>query len=237
MISLYGVTKSEQLRALIEICFNPSVEKISYQLVDEGIQTDTLSGEQYRVLPLLYNKADLNQFSEFTASKIKSAHKHTLYRNHLLLHRAIKFKEALEEAGFTKSIFLKGVAHSLRAGSGIGSRPMVDIDILVKDLHKKPQQFLRLLEQHEFKVIGSSSRSLTAISPEGFEFDVHWYLSDWALSDELVDNLFDNADSIIFRGQKFLVPCIEHHFIQVLAHGVLNPSLTFPLCHTSCPLV
>ena len=138
MISLFGVTKSEQLRALSEICFNPAVEKISYKIVDEAIQTDSLSREQYRVLPLLYSKADLNQFSEFTATKIKSSHKHTLYRNHLLLHRAIKFKEALEEAGFAKSIFLKGVAHSLRASAGIGSRPMVDIDILVKNLQKKP---------------------------------------------------------------------------------------------------
>lgn len=227
MISLYGVTKSAQLRALIDICFNPNVEKISYQLVDEAIQTDALSGEQYRVLPLLYSKSDLNQFSEFTATMIKSAHKHTLYRSHLLLHRAIKFQEALDKAGFAKSIFLKGVAHSLRAQSGIGSRPMVDIDILVKDLQNKPEKILHLLEQHQFKILGTSSRSLTALSPEGFEFDIHWFLSDWALSADLVDHLFEHANSIFFKGQKFLVPCIEHHFIHVLGHGVLNPSLTF----------
>jgi hypothetical protein len=227
MISLFGVTKSEQLRALIEICFNPNVEKMSYLLVDEAIQTDTLSGEQYRVLPFLYSKSDLNQFSEFTATKIKSAHKHTLYRNHLLLHRAIKFQEMLYKAGFTKSIFLKGVAHSLRSVSGIGSRPMVDIDILVKDLQNKPDKILNLLEQHHFKILDTSSRSLTALSPEGYEFDIHWYLSEWALSAELVDKLFKYADRIVFRGHTFLVPCIEHHFMHVLGHGVLNPSLTF----------
>jgi hypothetical protein len=227
MISFFGVTKSEQLRALIDICFNPKTEKTSYQLVDEAIQTDNLSSEQYRVLPLLYSKADLNQFSEFTATKIRSAHKHTLYRNHLLLRRAINFQEMLCSAGFKESIFLKGVAHCLRSHSGIGSRPMVDIDILVKDLHKEPEKILYLLEQHQFKVTGTTSRSLTAVSHEGFEFDVHWYLSDWALSAKLIDDLFNRADRIVFRDQTFWVPCIEHHFMHVLGHGVLSPSLAF----------
>ena len=227
MISLFGVTKSEQLRALIDICFNPSVEKMSYRLVDEAIQTNNLSGEQYRVLPLLYSKADLNQFSDFTATRIKSAHKHTLYRNHLLLSRASTFQKMLYSSGFKESIFLKGVAHCLRAHSGIGSRPMVDVDILVKDLHRKPEKILYLLEQHQFKVTGTTSRSLTAVSPDGFEFDVHWYLSDWALSAELTDDLFNKSDRIVFRDQTFYTLCIEHHFMHVLGHGVLSPSLTF----------
>lgn len=227
MISLFGVKKPEHLRALIEVCFNPTPDSRHFQLLCEAIEFDELSAEQYRVLPLLYCRSDLARFSQRVQTAISSAYKHTLYRNHMLLHRAKLFERSVVALGFEPAIFIKGIAYALRTRDGLGARPMVDIDLLIPNLFERAEDFCRALYDLSFKKIGSLSRSVSAISPEKFEFDIHWYLSDWAMSQHLVDNLVSNSEFISFRDTSYQVPCKEHHLIHVLGHGVLNPLLTY----------
>lgn len=226
MISLFGEKNPTYLAALIEICFNSNADNAHYTLIDQGIVNDDLSPEQYRVLPLLFN-SKIDNFSELSRSKIESSYKHTLYRNHILLNRAQKFQRLIIESQLGHCVFLKGIAQSLRSPGGIGTRPMADVDVLVPYLDRHPQKFLTAINQENYKVIGSGIRSITLLSPEGFQFDIHWYLSEWSISQDVVNSIVNHSQLIIFRNQTYSIPCHEHHLSHIIGHGLLNPALAF----------
>lgn len=227
MLSIYGVTKQDELKALVEICFNKQADQCVYDLIDQCIQNDSLSGEQYRVLPLLYAKSDMSRFSEYSRTKISSAYKHTYYRNHILLNRSQKLAQSLDKHGFKPAIFLKGIPQALRSKNGIGTRPMSDVDILIPHVDLNQKALFSVLEKLGFTISSTSFRSVTALSREGFEFDIHWYLGDWGLTNQVVNQLEENAETISFRGDFFQTPCIEHHIVHILGHALMNPLLTY----------
>jgi hypothetical protein len=74
---------------------------------------------------------------------------------------------------------------------------------------------------------GTGFRSLTVVSPEGLEFDIHWYLHDWALGDQLVQAVKAFATTSQIGSQHILIPCVEHHLAHTLSHGVFTNTLTF----------
>lgn len=224
MISLLGSKNPEHLAALIEICFNPYADRTNYLLIDQGIQNDDLSPEQYRVLPLLY-KSKIELFSEFTRLKIQSSYKHTLYRNHILLNRAQRFQGLILRSELGNCIFLKGVAQSLGSKGGIGIRPMADIDILIPNLDMKAEKFLKVVNAENYEVIGSSIRSVTLLCPEGFQLDIHWYLAEWAISSDVVNSIVSDSQEVTFRNQNYRILSVEHNLVHVIGHGLLNPNL------------
>lgn len=225
MLSIYGFTKQDELKSLVELCFNKNADQCHYDLIDQGIRSDSLSGEQYRVLPLLYAKSDMSRFSEYSRKKISSAYKHTHYRNHILLDRSQKLARSLDEHGFKPAIFLKGIPQALRSKGGIGTRPMSDVDILIPKIHLNQKGFFTTLAELELTITSTSFRSVTAISSEGFEFDIHWYLGDWGLSETLIEQLEESSEPISFRGSSFQTPCVEHHIVHILGHALMNPLL------------
>ena len=84
MLPLLGVKKPDQLLALIDFCFSPDPASESSKLIDRCLQEDLFTGEQYRILPLMYGKTALERLSPSSISKVQSAYKHTFYRNHVL---------------------------------------------------------------------------------------------------------------------------------------------------------
>jgi hypothetical protein len=64
-------------------------------------------------------------------------------------------------------------------------------------------------------------------SPDKLEFDLHWYISDWALGQDLVDRISEHAKQQTFGSQSFLIPCVEHHLAHTIAHGVLTNTLIY----------
>lgn len=226
MISFLGKSKPAYLAALIEICLNPHADKVNYLLIDRGIQNDDLSAEQYRVLPLLH-KSKIELFSKCSRKKIQSAYKHTLYRNHILLNRAVKFEKMISNSGLGSCIFLKGVAQSLRSTNRIGSRPMADIDVLISKIDTQAEDFIKILKAEKYQIIDTSIRSITLLSREGFQFDVHWLLSEWAISQRVVDCVAKSSKTIAFNNHSYTIPCVEHHLTHVIGHGLLNPAIAF----------
>ncbi|CAN1536461.1 Uncharacterised nucleotidyltransferase [Burkholderiaceae bacterium] len=225
MFPLLGLKKPDQLLALIDFCFSPDPASESSRLIDRCLQEDLLTGEQYRILPLMYGKTALERLSPSSISKVQSAYKHTFYRNHVLLNRASVLRSRLIERGFAEPVFLKGVPNCLRSASGIGSRPMVDVDLLIPDMHLKPDMVLSFFKEYDLKSLGSTVRSVTGESPEGFQFDFHWYLSDWAVSSSVVKQLVNSSECLSFRQVAFRVPCIEHHLVHVIGHGMFDGHL------------
>lgn len=224
-ISIFGKDKPDSLKAIVELVFSDIKEQGNYDLVEKAIMTDSLSSEQYRLLPILYEKTDRSQYSELTRGKIESAYKHTFFRNQILIHRAQTFHQALRDEGFSEPIYFKGLAYCFQSGLSVGARPMVDVDLLIRDLHRDPKRLIRFLKRQQFENLGASYRSITTRSPDKFEFDLHWYLFEWALSEKVILALEENSYHLPYRGVSFRLPCIEHHFIYVIAHGLCNLGL------------
>lgn len=227
MISLYGASNPTLQRALIEICFSSSQSSHNLALLDFAIKSDALSGEQLRVLPLIFLRASISGLSDFSQSRIRGIYKHTLYRNHLILDRAARIQAALVSAGFESVLFLKGIPTVLRDPQSIGVRPMADLDILVPDLINHSKRALELFQTSGLTVKSGGIRSVTALDKDGFEYDLHWYLHDWALRSSTVQQLFAHSVNMTHREHVFAIPCIEHHLAHVMAHGVMEPTLTF----------
>lgn len=125
-------------------------------------------------------------------------------------------------------IALKGLPTLAYINQGLGARPMADVDILV------PQLDRRLAEAHTmFEMMGfhlkdlPTIRGMTLLSPENLELDIHWYLHDWALGNELVAAVDTHASENSFLAHSFRIPCVEHHLAHVLAHGVFSSNLRF----------
>lgn len=227
MSDIFGAIKSENLRSIVDICFAQNPKEFSYHQLNQAIELDGLSSEQYRLLPLLYCKSDRKRFSEITRSKIEGSYKHTLFRNNLLLHRANDFKNLLIQDQFAEPIFTKGISYCLRSSLGIGIRPMADVDLVIQDLHFEPEKIINFLKRHHFQVTGRSIRSITAISADGFYFDLHWYLASWALSANLIQLMVKNSEQIRYRAYSLRIPCIEHHFVYLLSHGILSYGMVY----------
>ncbi len=104
---------------------------------------------------------------------------------------------------------------------------MNDVDVLIPRLDERPQDALILLQSLGFTVKSNNFRSITVKSPEGLEFDIHWYLHDWAIGEELVDMVSQNAIQQQQFTPEFRIPCIEHHLAHVLAHGIYSETLTY----------
>ncbi|AZG10767.1 hypothetical protein EGT29_24390 [Pigmentiphaga sp. H8] len=227
MISLFGVADPTVQRALLELSFAARPAERDLAVLEQAIQADALTDGQRRMLPLVAKRLPDGGLSPFAESRVRGTYKHTLYRNHLLLDRAQRLRQALLQAGWGECVFLKGVATALTNPHGLGARPMADIDLLLTGVQRRPQEILEFFGAQGMLKKGASLRSITWVSPEGFEFDVHWYLHNWALRQSSVDRMYAEAHVIEHGKGRFTIPCPEHNLAHILAHGLLTPSVHY----------
>lgn len=235
MSLVFGMANPTLQKVLLELCFsdqavNPEFRQPRIQALDQALKDDVLSGEQLRILPLLYRLTRLTPMDGMSAgsmTKMLGMYKHTLCRNNLMLHRLAQVQAELVQAGFAPMIGLKGLPAIAYLQEGVGARPMADIDVLVPHLHERPQQILDILSRMGYRIKGTGFRSLTVTSQENLELDLHWYVHDWAIGQDLVDLISQHARPHSFDSHAFLIPCVEHHLAHTIAHGVLTKTLTF----------
>lgn len=228
MSIVFGHSNPLLQKYLLELCFGASQDDKAIHAIDQALIQDTLSGEQLRILPLLYKKSSLNGLSSSSRAKVINIYKHTLYRNSVMLARLGNIQSKLSSAGFHPLIALKGLPALAYINQGLGARPMADVDILVPRLDHRLADASNLFEVMGFHFKSPPSfRSITLASPEGLELDIHWYLHDWAPGDQLVSAVNKRATEHKFLTHQFRIPCIEHHLAHLLAHGVYSSNLRF----------
>jgi hypothetical protein len=232
MSLVFGKANPALQKVLLELCFSDETGKdllkqSHLKILDRALIDDVLSGEQLRVLPLLYRLVPIDSLSTESAIKVVGTYKHTFCRNSLMLNRLGQVQLALNQAGFAPMIGLKGLPSIAYLNAGLGARPMADVDVLIPNLHQRPDQVLTVFNSLGYKIKGSGFRSLTMISPENLELDLHWYVHDWALGQNLVDIIGAQANTHILGSQIYLIPCVEHHLAHTIAHGVLTRTLTY----------
>jgi hypothetical protein len=225
MIAYYGISNPKLQKAIIDLCFH--VDNSGIPIIDEAVVNDRFSGEQLRMLPLIYVKSDLNSFSVHARSRIKGMYKHTLCRNHSLLLKGIEFQKKIHAAGFKKIIFLKGIAHLLYAKKNLGQRPMADIDVLVPDFIEDIQKSMSFIKGEGYKIKSFGAIEVSIADENNNEFDIHWYLNNGALKKITVDKMIAKAVPIKYLEEDILVPCYEHQLGHLFVHGIFCPTLTY----------
>jgi hypothetical protein len=225
MIPYYGISNPSLQKAIIDLCFYGNSSGVD--IIDKAIVDDKLSGEQLRILPMVYVKSDLNNFSIFAQSRIKGIYKHTLCRNHLLIAKGFEFQKKLKIAGFNSIVFLKGVAHLLYAKKNLGQRPMADIDILVPDFIGDIGRSMAFIRDEGYEIKSFGVREVSIVDKNNNEFDIHWYLNHGALKKITVDKILSKSITINYLGNDILVPCYEHQLGHLFVHGIFAPSLTY----------
>lgn len=227
MISLFGVADPTVQRALLELCFAARPAERDLAVLERAIQADALTDGQHRMLPWVARRLPEGGLSPFAESRVRGTYKHTLYRNHLLLDRAQRLRQALLQAGLGECVFLKGVSMALTNPHGLGARPMADIDLLLGGIQHRSEEVLAFFAAQGMTKKGATLRSITWLSPDRFEFDVHWYLHNWALRQSSVDRMYAEARVVEHPKGCFTIPCVEHNLAHILAHGLTTPSVHY----------
>lgn len=232
MSLVYGHADASLQQALLELCFSdqsvdPDFRAPRLAQLDDALQRDAMSGEQLRVLPLLYRLVPIDQISDGSKTKIIGSYKHTLWRNSMMLSRLAEVQAAFAKAGFEPLIGMKGLSALAYLQQGVGARPMADVDALIPRLHERADEVMKILARMGYQVKASGFRSVSVTSPDHLSLDLHWYVHDWALGQELVDAVQASSQTQPLQSHSVLVPCLEHHLAHTLAHGVLTNTLTW----------
>ena len=225
MISYYGVSNPKLQEAFINLLFYSNHSGVS--IIDKAVLNDALSDEQLRMLPFVFTKTKLHEFSPYTRSRIRGMYKHTLCRNHYLILKAIEFQKKLNAKGYQKIIFLKGIAHLLYLKENLGQRPMADIDILIPDFVEDIEKSKVFIKDEGFEIKSFGIREVSIVDKNNNEFDIHWYLNHGALKKITVDKILSKSKTINYLGNYILVPCYEHQLAHLFVHGTFAPTLTY----------
>lgn len=225
MISYYGVSNPKLQEAFINLLFYSNHSGVS--IIDKAVLNDALSDEQLRMLPFVFTKTKLHEFSPYTRSRIRGMYKHTLCRNHYLILKAIEFQKKLNAKGYQKIIFLKGIAHLLYLKENLGQRPMADIDILIPDFVEDIEKSKVFIKDEGFEIKSFGIREVSIVDKNNNEFDIHWYLNHGALKKITVDKILSESKTINYLGNYILVPCYEHQLAHLFVHGTFAPTLTY----------
>lgn len=213
--------------SILHLLFSECELPIHASVIDKAISNDNLSHEHLRILPMLYKKLTPSFFSEKSWTKCKGLYKHTFYRNLLQTERAHKFQLTLSQHLDSPIIALKGLSAFASICDDLGERPMSDIDFLIPKFPLLTNDLSKILEEASPHLVKKKDilREILFIDREGFEYDIHRFLHNYASTNTFTNLLIQNTEKINIKKYTFSVLCPELQFIHVLYHGMLSPAI------------
>jgi hypothetical protein len=181
-----------------------------------------LNGDSYRLLPLLYRNLSDQGVDDPALDQLKGVYRHSWYANHVLFHEAGAVLGSLEQAGIDTMV-LKGAALSRLYYDGPGSRPMEDVDVLVRRCQVR--QAIDVLERTGWRLsvaapIDSLLRTRHSAEwrhPRGQRLDLHWSPL-WQPTDE--QPFWERAIPLEIGGTQTRALCPEDQLLHLCVHGV-----------------
>jgi hypothetical protein len=189
------------------------------------VNLNHVEGGSFRLLPLLYKRiAKIGETVPHIA-RLKGIYLQSLYKNSLLFHRFFSILAELEKMGI-RVILLKGIALAAAYYEDVGSRPMNDVDLLVRE--EDAGKTLRFLKAQGWQsTLGSNLskpakhiHSLDLRNQEGLELDVHWrvfYQCSWDGADL---ELWDQTEDFAFKGANIRILNPTQQILHHCAHGI-----------------
>ena len=190
-----------------------------WQAADSVTDTDHDSG---RLFPLLCRNLLTLGADDPDIATLKNAYRHQWLANQLRMEAAGRALRVLREAGL-ETMVLKGAALAHRHYRDLGTRPMYDVDILVR-----PERALaaaEALQDSGWSQFVPTGVDLLLPVTQGTAFkdatdmtiDLHWYAM-WSPAVE--DDFWSAAESLNVVGVPTLVQCPADQLLQVCVHGL-----------------
>ena len=181
-----------------------------------------LGGRTYRLLPLLYRNLSEQGVKDPELKRLKGVYRHSWYANQMLVHEAGTLLASLEQATID-TLVLKGGAVSQLYYDAPGTRPMEDIDVLVRGHQVRPA--IEVLRRTGWKLntatpIEDILRTLHSgewLHPRGQKLDLHWSPL-WQPTDE--QPFWDHAIPLEIGGTRTRALCPEDQLFHLCVHGV-----------------
>ena len=194
--------------------------------------------ETHRLLPLVYRRLVQLGVEDPELARLKGLHRRAWYENQLNLSRLAPLLTRLREAGIPAMV-IKGVPLALRFYGDLGSRPMNDVDVLVRT--DRMADTLRLLDRDGwlpyrdtqgrsepltsgFSLISEHSRIVTA--PDGFYVDLHWHLREQFVvpGREMTssDAFWSASEPIDILGVATRTLCGSDLLLHAIVHGLVS---------------
>jgi len=185
--------------------------------VDEG---------SVRLLPLVYRNIVEQGISSPLLDELKGIHQRSWYKNQVLFRELALVLSALHSAGVL-TVVLKGVPLALGCYPDEASRPMADVDVLVRPTDTGVAA----------RVLGGAGwrpspepptwpaeprNAWTFFDREGRELDLHWRVFRVGYASD--DELWEAAEPLDVRGVRTLALCPTDQLLHIIAHGLVwNP--------------
>jgi hypothetical protein len=187
-----------------------------------------LDGDTYRLLPLLYRNLSEQGVEDSALQQLKGVYRHSWYANHLLFHQAGALINTLEQAG-VDTLVLKGGAITSLYYDAPGTRPMEDVDVLVRE--RQARRAIEVLDQGGWRLnfaaptpvdapiesILRTHHSVEYAHPRGQKLDLHWS-PFWQPVDE--NPFWDDAIPLEIGGAQTRALCPEDQLLHLCVHGV-----------------
>ncbi len=207
-----------QLR-LLRLVLSPVLDSDELAAWTEGVDLQTLDAGSVRLLPSLYLRLKEAGIDHPWLAGMRGWYRRTLYRNRLIVHRGLDLTEKLESRG-VPTLLLKGSPLIALYYKDPGARPMGDFDLMVGESFSRRQIEAILAEGGRARLKTRSLHADTYVDPEGFEYDLHWYLVPELAIAGQSRGLFARASDVVIQGRRFRTLSTDDHVFHSLIHGM-----------------
>ncbi len=210
------------LAALLEgpeavAAFESWATRVNFDLLDQG---------SYRLLPALHANLRTRDVTHPLMSRLQSVSRAAWYRNQLLRHRGAEVVRSLESAGL-ETLLLKGAALVARGYADVGTRPMSDVDVLVRRKDANAAMDMLLAAGWEpwpkisRRALASAltTRHAMAFRKEGAEVDLHWHVFFRDHDVPSDERLWTASEPAKFGGVATRVLGPADQLLHVIVHG------------------
>jgi hypothetical protein len=186
-----------------------------------GGQIDDLDRDAQRVLPQLYRNLVAAGCEDPDRERLKGIYRHSWSSNQILFNAVGPVLHAFRDAGI-EAMVLKGGAVAGLYPDGLGTRPMRDIDILLR--REAVDDGLVVLAEHGITAPDPSGlvrarrakHSESLSGPNGFDLDLHWEALFKVGSDS---SLWRSARPGVLGDAPVLVPGLADQLLHACVHG------------------
>ena len=173
--------------------------KVDFENTDNG---------SYRLYPLVYrNLTDLNIQSDHLPKIFKGVYKYYWsYSNRLFLKTSLIIEILIQHK--ITILLLKGAALAINFYENIATRPLSDVDIMIRPKHL--EQTIEIFNKNGFYPTAPIQKNtfkwrhaICFKNNNGFEIDLHLSLFLDNLNEKLQEVYWERSETMVFLGEKF----------------------------------
>ncbi|MFA5321745.1 MAG: nucleotidyltransferase family protein [Smithella sp.] len=202
----------------------------------EQIVFDRLDNATSKLIPFLYLRLKALNIEDGEIKRIKGAHKHTWYKNLLVMDSARNVVSLFNKENIPV-ILLKGVPLLANAYQNTGARSVGDADILIDPRHVEKAVEIMNADGWEYRYQSPFSKNrisnplankyikeITFINDQNIQIDMHWSIFSFSFNENKehpmsYEEVFKHSVDCNLKGIKCKMPCNEDMLIHVIVHG------------------